>query len=375
MTYGLAQTGVVIAACMIAPAVSADDLQTMSAPAAAEPTVDALINGLNSDELAERERCERQLHVDGRVSLDQIERLLTSGDLPAESLERLGRVGLSRFRLLERAALGVSWQQDASRVDGLEIAAPAKARFGGEEFDSTKMLMPRDVIVALDGERVALFDSAAQNWENCRALILSYDPGDEIELRVLRDEQPMTLRLRMGRLNDLDRPAMADPTAILPKAWTYRLERRSKELRKDSKAEAGAGPLDSGLSRADWDRLIVGVEGAEEEAANKPKQNASAGRPGARAAGNDGVVNGDALQFFHAGVPDQDAKERESLATTLNMRLDLLRNAKMQAESLPEGRMRDAKLREMQVLSQQVAELRKKISARRALPATRTLVP
>lgn len=371
MAHRWLQTGLVITGMWFATSGC-----VMAEPVAGELRVsdawlDAKIADLASDELAARERAQIELAAAGGLTLDQIERALTSKQLPPEARQRLEAIGLDRFRRRDRAALGVSWQQQSFRLDGLEIAAPAKAKFGGEEFDSTKLLLPGDVIVKLDGQPVVVSADTQDNWDNCRALIMSHDPGDEVELLVLRDEQPMAMKLRMGRLADLDRPSVADPREILPRAWEYRLERRARGG--ENKAESVV--VSAGLTEMDWVRLNDGVEQAQELAIQKAQNGEAIAAPGVKAEGGAGVITADAVQFFHAGIVDQGTIQLESTQKTLAMRMSELSQLKAQLQNLPDGAQRQAVLRRMSVVDNQVAELRKILTRLRSKPTAKPFVP
>ncbi len=65
----------------------------------------------------------------------------------------------------------------------------ARAGLRGSDFRQTERL--GDIITAVDGRPVT--------GENLAAVILSYRPGDEVELTVYRDGSPLTIRVTLGR--------------------------------------------------------------------------------------------------------------------------------------------------------------------------------
>jgi hypothetical protein len=194
---------------------------------------------------------------DHELSLALIERALGSAratPLSPEQVLQLDRLAFDRFCSEPRAAMGVQFDQTDRISDGARISAPL------DHFDSKRVLQPGDIIHEIDGVVI-------HRQEQMRAAIVSHTPGDEVSLRVERQGEQLSLRLKMGSFADLDQAnagvgpmprrgnmqggGMVNRNALdsqtLSKAWSVRCERNRIGL------ASLVSTLDSGIRDDHWD--------------------------------------------------------------------------------------------------------------------------
>ena len=200
-------------------------------PQDARARLSAIIRSFDSSDLAERLDASQRVATDPELTLTLLEESFrVGGGLSAEQLLRLEQAAFARFCLESRAAMGVQYSQVNTLTDGVEISAPL------DGFDSMRVLQPGDLIRKLDSTPV-------RRQNDLRAAILSYSPGDEVAVEVVRRGEPLAVRLRMGNFDHLDArnvgaPAGAGPrlrpqtagragldARTLQRAWTVRRQR------------------------------------------------------------------------------------------------------------------------------------------------------
>lgn len=234
----------------------------VAAPPATEAKLAGLTVELGADSLEVRERASRALADDPLITLPMIENLLTGpAPLSPEQIERLCQKGEELFANEPRAAMGVSFSWGDSSPDGVEISGTIAG------FDSQRVLQPGDVIQTLDGIRLT-------DQSQTRAAIVSHAPGDEVTLRVLRQGEPMVVKLILGDYSNLDNPAnrmlaqglgsqrgLDKPT--LRQAWELRRDRTAARSGRSSPAA-----IESGLTERQWAQLDVASGHREDNVAN-----------------------------------------------------------------------------------------------------------
>lgn len=180
--------------------------------ASAGNDLDALIALLGSADLATREEASRRIALREDVSLSTIEGVLLSReDLSGEQRARLHSIARELFDRGPRAGMGVQFGPIAP--EGVQIAATVAG------FDAARALLAQDVLHEVDGRRV-------NSSEMIRAEILSREPGEAMDLTVLRMGQSLRVRIAMGSYADLNRGRSVPLEAeALSRAWRTRLER------------------------------------------------------------------------------------------------------------------------------------------------------
>lgn len=188
---------------------------------------------LDDDSIDERERAQHvleQMRITPAVLCEAIASPTTS----PEQRERLSQLGPRTLMNTMRGALGVQF-----------------SNFGGEAtvgvtqpgFDSVRVLRTGDQIVGIDGHRIT-------EYRQVRPLVISRDPGQEIELRVLRAGKFINVRVKLGRFDDLNngggRGFDIITTTNCEQAWRVRLMLEHRD-------RAGS-EITTDLSQADWAR-------------------------------------------------------------------------------------------------------------------------
>lgn len=182
-----------------------------ASPARAQPaqppqSFDAVLKMLDSRDLADRVQASDLLV---NYSLTAIVKALASPDLSPEQRQRLRAAGQLLFTRSPRGALGVRFADVGD--DPSTVVDPV------ERFDSQRVLRSGDALVTIDDHRITgQFD--------VRQAIISHDPGEMVTLGILRAGTPMTVEVKMGRLDDLGARPPLEPQ-ILNAAWLYRLAR------------------------------------------------------------------------------------------------------------------------------------------------------
>lgn len=174
--------------------------------------VDASIKELGSPDLRVREFAESRLRSAG-LTIVALTWLLSSPDLSHEQRERLTRLGPEALRTSPRGALGFSYNR-VMTGDGVVVQSTVRG------FDAERVLRAGDVLRRVGGVEVSdAFD--------LRPAIIAHDPGDEVELEVVRGGQTLITSVRMGDFDRLDSADMITDEH-LERAWQIRLSRLRK---------------------------------------------------------------------------------------------------------------------------------------------------
>jgi hypothetical protein len=312
-------------------------------PSAEALSLDAQIAKLNDETLAVRERASLELSNDSRLTSRVVEEYLSKPGISAEQRVRLGVIGEARFRTEPRAAMGVSFDQGRF-LEGVTI------RGAIEGFDSARVLQPGDMILSLDGEQV-------RNDNQARVAILSKEPGENVELRIVRRGETMTVHVKLGRLDNLRDGPRIDPT-LQRRLWGYRTERA---LKKAGGGEA-AGVIDPGVSEKRWEAISQVLEQANEaQESAQNAQNAEAG-PGLAAGGSMRDPKAEAMIRFSSNAPSAPAQDIATLQAQLASLEDRIRGMQVQWMN-PNLRAEDrAKIQNaMELLRRRHIEIQEKI--------------
>lgn len=345
-----------VATCTLAFASVAWAGPNETAPTAAQSWLNERIAQLDADGLEEREAAQRELMLSRSLTLSQLEEALRAQNLSPEQRARLETVAAFNFQKCDRAALGISWNMNSERSDGLEISGPTQARTGGSPFDSAKFLQAGDVIVEMDGVPVVTGGSVQSGWDRCRTLITSYCPGEEVTLNILRDDEPMEFKLRMGRLADLDPFGRRDPgTDLIKQAWNFRMARLNPH----------ATRIDAGISAAVW----LGLCDELDVARTKAEDDLRSGRvevpdePALVAAGRGGRCDVAAVQPFEENPTGPNAQMiQKRIAELMEMRrVRQAELARVENEAVRQKYLADLKQIDQQILQLNQRRLREAV--------------
>lgn len=192
--------------------------QDASTPEQAE----RLIERLDAETLEARDRATETLQsFSGPLERIVVERIKTS-DLSPEQLARLDEALYQRFADKPRAGMGVAF---AANNPGGGVLLQRILN----QFPVSEHLKRGDVIQRVEGASLlSMPDRSAR--ATLRRHILSFNPGEKIEVKVLRQDQSLTLRVPLGSYEDLG-DAMPVSDEDLRSAWALRRDRLGLELR------------------------------------------------------------------------------------------------------------------------------------------------
>ncbi len=345
------------------------------APIDARTRLASIIRSFDSPDLTERLGASDRIAADPELTLALLEESLRDaegGKLSAEQLLRLDQAAFARFCRESRAAMGVQYSQLDTLIDGVEISAPL------DGFDAKRVLQPGDVIRRIDS-------TVVRRQNDLRAAILSYSPGDEVSLEVLRRGEPVTLRLRMGNFDDLDARNAAVPlpgggarirpqamaragfdARTLQRAWAVRRQRVGGGLAGAAMPvafeAAPSRPAANLLARVQDGRLVR-IEPAD-----------AGGRPGperlAAGGGSDRAEFVSAPGIFAAGVVSQEQDARAVQLAQQMARTQMMLERQQRLAQRP-GLPADAK----QALEADVARLKSQLAELSELQRKITLEP
>lgn len=327
----------------------------MSLPVAAQPGASGLspldltplLRALDSPRLEEREAAQAELASNSSITLREVLGLL--GEVTALSPEQRARlIGIAREMFVDspRAAMGVQFGGTVEQGVAIQSAV--------EGFDSARVLKPGDAILAVDGEPVT--------QSRLRAIIISHDPGEALELKIRRigeggREETLDATVTLGSMNRLARGGGYVDVGTLIDAWRERLSRAGV-------ADGPAGrPIETGVDQAAW------LSSAQATARWTSRGDApgTARAPGAGIAGEPRSTwtdpGSDQTQLVDAEMleaPRQDVRARERMAMReelmeLQRELEALRGAvRVNAAAMQSPNLTDAQRARLSVENQRL---------------------
>ncbi len=164
--------------------------------------------------------------------LSMIAPVLERDDLSAEARHRLWIASRELFGRTTKAGLGVGF--GAMRDGGVEIRTVVQEV---DQFPAAAMLVPGDLIVRADGQPLMQSD-------DLRAMILSHDPGETMNVIIERGERVLDLDLPLGSYKFLRGAAPISPH-IAARAIRLRWTRQGIVLPENQS-------VGSGISVDDW---------------------------------------------------------------------------------------------------------------------------
>lgn len=306
-----------------------------------EVDLDRLIGMLDSPRYAVRQEATTALKIDERYTLARLEEALRRPDLTPEQRQRLLDVHWTRFSRTPRAAMGVQF----------DFVLPQRVVIDRlhDPFPAAKVLEPGDMIVSAAGVRLHGLEASS----TMRSVILSHDPGDEVEVVVRRGAKKLTMMVKLGGWADFEGGARGSPSeSDIRAAWTVRIARMASP-----EGAGDEGPIDIGVTSEQWAEM--------ENAARTRRTNRQAAllRSGA---------GGTPARLLLAGgqprndLPDEIERERLELEGKNELNVIQLRRAQQLAEVRPRGtpetpEQEVKRLRQhADRLRQEVAELRQR---------------
>lgn len=179
-----------------------------------------LVGLLESKDFGERESATKKLREDERLTFKQVEALLQdpASRISVEARVRLLSVGHDLFVKEDRAALGF---QFGGQLSGRVVVSNTFPK-----FPAYKKLEPGDMIIEVAGVPV----SGRGGTSGLQSIIVSRDPGDQLDMVIRRGAEKVRLSVELGRYNDLDQAGMmGNPNVqrgpnpeLVERAWRVR---------------------------------------------------------------------------------------------------------------------------------------------------------
>lgn len=212
------------------PAEGAEDPEAREQLQRPRLDLDALVRDLDSELVEQRISASTVLTEHRAIQLPDLEEVLKRDDLSPEQRQRLLMVAEHRFRTEPRAALGFSGHAlIGDHGQGVLISNVI------DGFPAAEALRANDRMISANGQPLA-------NFQAIRPVIVSRDPGDELDLVIIRDGATLNIRVALGSFRDLPDGGGLDE-GVLAEAW----QMRSQNLRGPRQE-----PVPSGLSPQRW---------------------------------------------------------------------------------------------------------------------------
>lgn len=190
--------------------------------------IDSIVRDLKSDDVATRVDAQQRLSDAGAIKLKDIEAAFRRARPTPEQCKRLLSAAGTKFRAEPRAGMGVISDINPSERGVLLVSIVP-------EFPAAEVLRSGDRLLSVDGQ-------AINDLTMMRPVVVAHDPGDEVSAVVLRGGVTMNLRVKLGRYADLNsRDRFMQTSELLDEAWAIRC---AKLLASLPPAEA---PIESGL--------------------------------------------------------------------------------------------------------------------------------
>ncbi len=198
-------------------------------------TLAAVLPKLDSTSIYDRLEAQDELRRVVGTRLATVEALLEQPKLSAEQSERLSNVGYSIFAAQPRAAMGVRFALTEGNGEGVSIEGVVNG------FDAAAVLVPGDVIRTIAGVPIR------QNMD-ARRVIISFEPGEDVPVEIVRQGQLRDVRVKLGAYSDLNNGFRVPvDSASLRLAWETRVARIRHSVMQE--------PLATGLTRDRTDAL------------------------------------------------------------------------------------------------------------------------
>lgn len=201
--------GAALATFLVLAAPAPAEAQNESAPALDEETARLILEDLGSEDFNDRESASESLATLPLSPEEIVAAMPQDLDLSPEQWERLDAALSKRFRESPRAGLGVSM---AAGGEGIRLNTVM------DQFPASDVLEPNDLVVAVDGRSV--IGSGTLVFQST---ILSHDPGETMQMTIIRGAEEMTLRVPLGSFSQLNQARAQSPSStVLDEAWRIR---------------------------------------------------------------------------------------------------------------------------------------------------------
>jgi len=179
-----------------------------------DPAIISLIADLDDSDLFVREAAMEELFSTPITPEELLRHAAPYEDLSFEQWSRLDEILREVFISTPRAGLGAQLERT---VNPPGVRLPSIVR----NFPVAETLKDNDIVISVDGTELR---GEPIDDLTIRATILSYDPGDTLNLRIIRDGRTMNTTVRLGSYDDLMN-AQPLSSQYLNAAWALRRAR------------------------------------------------------------------------------------------------------------------------------------------------------
>jgi hypothetical protein len=203
--------------------------------ARAQEDVSWIVDLVDSPDWTVRERATEELAEDRVIDVRDIEKLLEDESLSAEARLRIETIVKRRFMDSPRAAIGMTREASTNDRMGITVSGLEAG------WDAERVLTEGDRIIEAQERPV-------RDWEVFRAQIISNDPGDVFEVKIVREGVVRDVSFKLGSYAFLP-TAQALSNSVLEQAWLIRASASSKHVGSMASADTGF------VSEQHWDTL------------------------------------------------------------------------------------------------------------------------
>ena len=203
--------------------------------AAGDLTLGEVIEQLGDDDLETRERATLTLASASMWDETVLAKACELPDICAETRERIMSAMLQRFQNAERPAIGISMDRSEFGIKITGVQA---------QFPASRSLRANDVLLKI-GE--VDFRPDPGNLYKLQVATASYEPGEVVDMLVLRDDRETPLKVELGRFDDLNGQGGPRTESMMREAFELRMHRMGIGWPR-------AGAIAAPVSRFDWER-------------------------------------------------------------------------------------------------------------------------
>jgi hypothetical protein len=203
--------------------------------AAGDLTLGEVIEQLGDEDLETREHATLTLANASMWDESVLAQACELPDICAETRERILSAMFQRFQNSERPAIGISMDRGdfGIKITGVQ-----------QQFPASRTLRANDVLLKIGDID---FRPDPGNTYKLQVTTASYDPGELVDMLVLRDDREMPLKVELGRFDDLNGQGGPRTESLMREAFELRMHRMGLNWPR-------SGAIAAPISRFDWER-------------------------------------------------------------------------------------------------------------------------
>lgn len=211
------------------------DMGDVREVAAGNLTLGEVIEQLGDDDLETREDATLTLANASMWDESILAKACELPDICAETRERILSAMFQRFQNSERPAIGISMERGdfGIKITGVQ-----------QQFPASRTLRANDVLLKIGDVD---FRPDPGNTYKLQVTTASYDPGEAVDMLVLRDDRETPLKVVLGRFDDLNGQGGPRTESLMREAFELRMHRIGLNWPR-------SGVIAAPISRFDWER-------------------------------------------------------------------------------------------------------------------------